>query len=119
VLAGAQACHGQHGMHVHQLADCSGKDGMAAGGHFNPTQAPHGAVEDAKSHLGDLGNIEADAQGRATVHVIKKGASLSAAADSLMGHSLIIHGGADDLKSQPAGNSGARVACGVIAPGNR
>lgn len=105
---------GAHGIHVHEVGDCSSADGMAAGGHFNPTGADHGAIEDAKSHVGDLGNVTADAAGRATFDVIKKAATLGGGAADLVGRSIIVHAGPDDLHSQPAGASGPRVACGVV-----
>ena len=105
---------GPHGIHIHEVGDCSSADGMAAGGHFNPTGAPHGAIEDAKSHVGDLGNIVANAEGRATFDAIKKAATLGVGATDLLGRSIIVHGQADDVHSQPAGSSGPRVACGVV-----
>lgn len=107
---------GKHGIHVHENPDCSAADGTSAGGHYNPTEAPHGDVEEARSHLGDLGNIVADKYGRAEVSIIKKGAHLGDAPSSFLRHSVIVHAGADDLHSQPAGDSGGRVACGIIAP---
>lgn len=104
---------GLHGFHVHEVGNCDSVDGMSAGGHFNPTAAPHGDPEAAASHVGDLGNIVADAKGQATVNIIKRAATLSGPS-SLVGRSVIVHGGEDDLKSQPAGQAGNRVACGVI-----
>jgi Cu-Zn family superoxide dismutase len=106
---------GTHGFHVHEHGDCSAPDGASAGPHFNPTAAPHGDVEAAQSHVGDLGNITADASGTATVSVTKKAATLAdGAATSLVGRAVIVHKKGDDLKSQPAGDAGDRIACGVI-----
>lgn len=107
---------GLHGFHVHEHGDCGSADGMSAGGHFNPTKAPHGDTEATHSHVGDLGNIKADPSGRAFVDITKKPATLGTGPSSFLGRSFIVHGGADDLNSQPAGESGHRIGCGVIKP---
>lgn len=107
---------GQHGFHVHEHGDCGSADGMSAGGHFNPTKAPHGDTEATHSHVGDLGNIKADKSGRAFVEITKKPATLGTGPSSFLGRSFIVHGGPDDLTSQPAGESGHRIGCGVIKP---
>ena len=107
---------GRHGFHVHEHGNCHSADGASAGDHFNPTKAPHGATEATHSHVGDLGNIVADASGRAVIDLIKKPATLKAGPSSFLGRSFIVHAGADDLKSQPAGASGGRIGCGVIKP---
>ncbi|HEY9156139.1 MAG TPA: superoxide dismutase family protein [Opitutaceae bacterium] len=104
---------GKHGMHVHDKADLSAPDLASAGGHFNPTKEQHGAPDAEHHHTGDFGNITADENGTAHVDLTIPGLSLTGA-NSIIGHSIIIHGGTDDLKSQPAGNSGPRVAGGVI-----
>ena len=105
---------GEHGFHVHEKGDCSAADGSSAGGHFNPTKQTHGDVDTTASHVGDLGNIKADANGDAQVSVIKKDASLSEGEASFGGRAIVVHKLRDDLKSQPAGASGDRIACGVI-----
>jgi superoxide dismutase, Cu-Zn family len=104
---------GKHGFHIHECGDCSAVDGSSAGGHFNPTNMPHGAPMDMKRHEGDMGNIEADNSGNAHVEYTDKMMNLSGP-DSIIGRGIIVHKGTDDLKTQPTGNSGARVACGVI-----
>lgn len=104
---------GKHGFHVHEFGDCSA-DAASAGAHFNPTDRPHGAADDMERHVGDLGNIEADAAGTAKVNFLDHKLSLFHDARSIIGRALVVHEKADDLKSQPAGDSGARVACGVI-----
>lgn len=104
---------GGHGMHVHEVGSCDSPDGMSAGGHFNPTSAPHGTIDAADSHVGDLGNVVADAHGKASLSLIKGAARLSGPA-TLIGRSIIVHKDADDFKSQPAGASGARIGCGII-----
>lgn len=104
---------GAHGMHVHEVGSCDSPDGLSAGGHFNPTSAPHGKIDAPDSHVGDFGNITADAHGKAQISLIKGAARLSGPA-TIVGRSIIVHQDADDLKSQPAGQSGVRVGCGVI-----
>jgi len=104
---------GKHGFHVHEFGDCSAPDGNSAGGHFNPTHKQHGAPDAADRHAGDLGNIQADASGKAHLDWKDKVMKLSGP-DSIVGHSVIVHVKEDDLKTQPTGNSGGRLACGVI-----
>jgi Cu-Zn family superoxide dismutase len=104
---------GEHGFHVHEFGDCSMADGTCAGAHFNPTGAPHGGPDDAKRHVGDLGNIKADASGKATYKRVDKLLALNGP-NSIIGRAIIVHAAPDDLKSQPSGNAGARVGCGVI-----
>ena len=104
---------GLHGFHVHEFGDCSSPDAMSTGGHFNPTGMPHAAPTAGKRHVGDLGNIEANADGVATLDIIDP-AMTFAGPTSIIGRGLIVHAKADDLKSQPAGAAGDRVACGVI-----
>ena len=103
----------KHGFHVHQTGDCSDPEGKSAGPHFNPTEKEHGDIV-GESHVGDLGNIAADDQGRANVNVVKTNATLGTDDHSYIGRSVVVHAKADDLHSQPAGDSGGRVACGVI-----
>ncbi len=107
------APNSKHGIHIHEFGDCSSPDGSAAGPHYNPNGMMHGGPSDLKRHEGDLGNIEADASGVATIDYIDPVIKLTGDA-SVIGRSVIIHAQEDDLKSQPAGNSGPRIACGVI-----
>ena len=104
---------GNHGFHVHEFGDCSAADATSAGGHFNPHHMQHGAPDAARRHAGDFGNLEADASGKVHYEHVDTTISLEGA-DSIIGHAVIVHEKADDLKSQPTGNAGARVACGVI-----
>lgn len=101
---------GKHGFHVHEFGDLADPEGKSAGGHFNPGKQPHGGPDSAERHEGDLGNIEADAQGVANVDVVGRGLKLH----FVLGRSIVVHAKADDLKSQPAGDAGDRVAVGVI-----
>ncbi len=103
-----------HGFHVHETGDCSAPDGASAGPHFNPKGHGHGGPGDDATHLGDLGNITADANGVASVSVEKAGAILAPGETSYVGRAIIVHRDPDDLKSQPAGAAGARIACGVV-----
>jgi superoxide dismutase, Cu-Zn family len=104
---------GTHGFHVHEFGDCTAADGASAGGHFNPTGEPHGAPKDAQRHVGDFGNIEAGPDGVANVDYLDSHAGLEGAS-SVLGRGVIVHANADDLKTQPTGNAGGRLACGVI-----
>lgn len=107
---------GKHGMHIHEFGDCSANDGTSAGGHFNPGGESHGGPMDSMRHEGDMGNIEANASGIAHLDYIDKAISFDGP-DSVIGRSIIVHRDADDFKTQPTGNSGPRVACGVIGIG--
>lgn len=104
---------GEHGFHIHDFGDCSAPDAMSAGGHFNPAGHQHGAPDSEMRHVGDLGNVTADATGKAHVDRVDKQLALEGD-HSIIGRSVIVHEKADDLKSQPTGNAGARVACGAI-----
>lgn len=104
---------GEHGFHIHEKGDCSAPDGSSAGEHFNPTSKRHGSPADADRHVGDLGNITADRNGRAHYERIDKVIELEGE-NSIIGRSVVIHAKADDFKTQPSGDSGKRVSCGVI-----
>jgi len=104
---------GKHGFHIHEFGDCSSPDGTSAGGHFNPEGKSHGAPMDISRHAGDMGNIEADASGKAHLEYTDAMMTLNGP-NSILGRSVIVHISEDDLKTQPTGNAGARVACGVI-----
>jgi Cu-Zn family superoxide dismutase len=104
---------GKHGFHVHEFGDLNSPDGMATGGHFNPDKEKHGGPHDKMRHVGDLGNVEADASGKVTLKMTDKLIQLHGP-HSIIGRGLIVHAKADDLKSQPAGDAGGRMAQGVI-----
>ncbi|HWP84853.1 MAG TPA: superoxide dismutase family protein [Terriglobia bacterium] len=104
---------GKHGFHVHENGDCSAPDASSAGGHFNPEKKAHGTPTAAERHAGDLGNIEADASGTAKVDIHANGITLGSGANSVLGKAIIVHANPDDF-SQPTGNAGGRLACGVI-----
>lgn len=106
--------YGMHGFHIHEKGDCSSSDAKSAGGHFAPDSKKHGGPTETSHHFGDLGNIQADAKGTATIRREIEKATLENGKYSLTGRALIIHKKADDLESQPSGNAGSRVACAEI-----
>ena len=103
----------KHGFHIHQYGDISASDGTAAGGHFNPHGEDHAGPDAAMRHVGDLGNVEADAEGNATYKRVDKHIRFEGE-ESIIGRGMILHAGTDDLKTQPTGAAGARIAQGVI-----
>ena len=104
---------GPHGFHIHEFGNCTSPEANSAGGHFNPTDMPHAGPKSEKRHAGDLGNLEADKNGVARLEWTDNVMVLEGP-ESIIGRSVIVHAQADDLKTQPTGASGARVACGVI-----
>lgn len=105
---------GPHGFHLHEVGDCSAPDFTSAGGHFNPTDMPHGAPTDLERHAGDLGNVEVAADGTAHVEQTSSAITVATGPSSVVGRGVILHEKADDLVSQPTGDAGGRIACGVI-----
>jgi Cu-Zn family superoxide dismutase len=108
---------GTHGIHFHQVAKCEAPGFTTAGGHFNPTSKMHGLHNPSGPHAGDMMNFEADKNGRAKVTLADDRVDLGSGANSLYsggGTALVIHEKADDYATDPSGNSGARIACGVI-----
>ena len=113
---------GEHAIHIHEFGTCEGPDFKTAGGHFNPMGREHGLENPKGAHAGDMDNFKVGADGKAEIHDRRVTASLTKdAQDDLLkpgGTSLVVHAGADDLKTDPAGNAGARIACGIIAAAN-
>lgn len=104
-----------HGFHVHETGDCSKADATSAGGHFNPTGNPHGRAGAGPHHAGDMDNIMSNGEGVAKIDVVDTGVTLGGgAANDIANRAVIVHGKADDYTSQPSGDAGPRVACGVI-----
>lgn len=104
-----------HAIHIHERGDCSAADASSAGGHFNPTNQPHGQVGTPTHHAGDMNNLIANAQGVARVDVHARNVTLGGGApNDVAGRAVIVHAKADDYRSQPSGDAGARVACGLI-----
>ena len=115
----SQLTPGDHGIHIHNVGKCEGPAFTTAGGHFNPTSAHHGIhnSQDPHPHLGDLDNLKVGQDGKASATFMVSGVTLGDGTNSLFhdgGTALVIHAKADDLMSDPSGNSGDRVACGVI-----
>jgi Cu-Zn family superoxide dismutase len=107
----------EHGLHIHEAGDCSSGDGMSAKGHFNPFGKPHGHPGSGERHAGDLPSLKANKAGRAKVDVEVDVITMTAGPASVIGRGLIVHADPDDYRTQPTGNAGARLACGVIQPG--
>ena len=104
-----------HGFHVHETGDCSAADASSAGGHFNPGGSPHGKAGTAIHHAGDIDNIVVDASGVAHVDATVQGMVLGGGSSAnILGRALVVHAAPDDYRTQPSGNSGARIACGVV-----
>ncbi|HSH37454.1 MAG TPA: superoxide dismutase family protein [Chthoniobacterales bacterium] len=104
---------GKHGFHIHEFGDCSDPKAESAGGHYNPTQSPHAGHDAEKRHVGDMGNVEADASGKGRLELTDENMEFTGD-KGILGRALIVHEKADDLQTQPTGNAGGRLACGVI-----
>lgn len=111
VLSGVP--EGVHGFHVHEKGDC-GNDGGAAGMHFNPATSAHGAPTVDPHHAGDFGNVTADGTGKAETRFTTRSITVTAGPNSVVGRAVIVHEKADDMTTQPTGNAGARIGCGVV-----
>jgi len=109
------AAGSEHGFHVHENGDCSAPDASSAGGHFNPASTAHGRVGEGEHHGGDSDNITAGDEGVATVDTLLQGVTLGdATGTDILGRGVIVHADPDDYTTQPTGNAGARLACGII-----
>jgi Cu-Zn family superoxide dismutase len=109
----SQVPPGIHGFHVHEFGDC-GNEGNAAGSHFNPLKRDHGAPHVQPHHAGDFGNVTANAEGRVHTEFTTRSITVAPGPTSVVGKAVILHANADDLHSQPTGNAGGRIACGVV-----
>lgn len=108
--------NGEFGFHIHEYGDCSAPDASSAGNHFNPSAKPHGNPSGMDHHAGDMMNVKSDAEGKAEVSAYASGVTLNTGnPDDVLGKAVVLHEKADDYATQPSGNSGARIACGVIA----
>jgi Cu-Zn family superoxide dismutase len=105
----------EHAIHVHENGDCSAPDGSSAGNHFNPAGASHGHPERVPHHAGDLPNLKSDPDGQLIVDIYDEELQLgTGSATDILGRALVLHEKADDYATQPSGDSGGRIACGVI-----
>jgi superoxide dismutase, Cu-Zn family len=105
---------GVHGFHVHEVPDC-GNNGLNAGAHYNPTSMAHGAPDAQSHHAGDFGNVTADANGEVHTRFTTHSVTVKEGSKSVVGRSVILHANPDDLVTQPTGNAGGRIACGIVA----
>ena len=108
---------GEHALHFHAVPKCEGPDFTSATGHFNPMNKKHGMQNPEGAHAGDMNNFTVDAKGNAKTTITNKNVTMGSEANSIYangGTALMIHATADDMKTDPAGNAGARIACGVI-----
>ena len=118
VVSLANASAGEHAVHIHATGDCSAPDGTSAGGHWNPTGVAHGKWGEGEFHLGDIGNMTVDDQGMGKIELTTNLWEMNTGSDiDIVGKAIIVHAGADDFVSQPSGNAGARIGCGVIESG--
>lgn len=108
------ASPGSHGLHIHEKGDCSAPDAASAGGHFNPAGNPHAGPTEPARHNGDLGNIEIGPDGKGHVELVDDLLTVKPGSTSVIGKAIIFHEKTDDLKTQPTGNAGGRLGCGVI-----
>jgi Cu-Zn family superoxide dismutase len=104
----------EQGIHVHEKGDCSAPDATSAGGHFNPETKMHGVPDSGMNHAGDMPNIKSDANGNAVYAAKLHGFAVNTGPNGIVGRAVVVHKDPDDYKTQPAGNSGPRIACGVI-----
>ncbi len=118
VISLSNASAGEHAVHIHTTGDCSAPDGTSAGGHWNPTGVAHGKWGEGEFHLGDIGNMTVDDQGMGKIELTTNLWEMNTgSAKDIVGKAIIVHAGADDFVSQPSGNAGARIGCGVIELG--
>jgi Cu-Zn family superoxide dismutase len=104
----------KHGIHIHDYGDCTAPDASSAGGHYNPQGHQHGAPDAQARHVGDLGNLTTDKNGKATLSLELENSSINGTLNPIIGRAVIVHKNPDDLISQPTGGAGARIACGII-----
>jgi superoxide dismutase, Cu-Zn family len=110
---------GRHGIHLHENGECELPDFESAGDHFAPEGHPHGGPQSPQHHAGDFGNIEVGDDGVGHLELTSTTLTLDDGPNSAMGRAVVLHADEDDLTSQPAGNSGARIACGVVEADTR
>jgi superoxide dismutase, Cu-Zn family len=116
-ITGYRLPPGVHGLHIHAVGQCQPPEFTSAGGHFNPTGKKHGTQNPDGAHAGDLPNLDVQANGEGGIDIVSKAVTLGPGPTSLFGDngtSVVIHAAADDMKTDPTGNSGGRIACGVV-----
>ncbi len=111
------ATPGQHAVHLHLNGDCSADDASSAGPHWNPEDHAHGQLGHGAAHKGDIGNVTVGSDGRGSLVFSTSEWSVGTGApNDVLGHAVVLHAAEDDFTSQPAGNAGGRIACGVVQP---
>lgn len=116
-VAAERLSAGVHAVHIHEVGTCTGPDFASAGGHWNPADKQHGHENPAGAHMGDLPNMTVGANGKGVINAVIKGAMIKGGTDPLLdadGAAVVIHASADDYRTDPTGNAGGRLACGVI-----
>ena len=108
------ATPGVHGLHIHEKGDCSAPDASSAGAHFNAAGNPHAGPTEMHRHAGDLGNITIEANGTGHMELVTDLLTVKPGPNSVVGKAVIFHEKADDLQTQPTGNAGGRLGCGVV-----
>ena len=108
------APEGVHAVHLHEKGDCSAPDAMSAGGHFDPTHMPHGSPDAPNHHAGDFGNMTVGSDGHGHLEIDSAVLTVEPGEMSVIGHAVVVHAKADDFQTQPAGNAGGRIGCGVV-----
>ena len=109
---------GPHAVHIHEKGDCSAPDASSAGPHFNPGGHQHGAPDAAQHHAGDLGNITIGEDGTGTLMIHSEDLAMAGEPNGVVGRAIIVHDKPDDFVTQPTGNAGGRIGCGVITSGS-
>ena len=108
------APEGVHAVHLHEKGDCSAPDASSAGGHFNPTHMSHGSPDSPNHHAGDFGNMTVGADGHGHLELDSTVLTIAPGEMSVSGHAVVVHAKADDMTTQPTGNAGGRIGCGVV-----
>ena len=116
VVEVSNAPQGIHAVHLHEKGDCSAPDATSAGGHFNPTGMAHGSPDAPAHHAGDFGNMTVGEDGHGRLELDSTMLTIAPGERSVVGHAIVVHAKADDMQTQPTGNAGARIGCGVVAP---
>ena len=110
----ANAPEGVHAVHLHEKGDCSAPDATSAGGHFNPSHAEHGSPDASMHHAGDFGNMTVGEEGRGHLELDSTMLTVLAGDRSVIGRAIVVHAKEDDMRTQPTGNAGGRIGCGVV-----
>jgi Cu-Zn family superoxide dismutase len=108
------APEGVHAVHLHEKGDCSAPDATSAGGHFNPMKMEHGSPDAPTHHAGDFGNMTVGGEGHGHLELDSAMLTVTAGDHSVLGHAIVVHAKEDDMHTQPTGNAGARLGCGVV-----